>query len=141
VTTTKRSSRVSAETERRIRDYAVTQPSFTIPFMAWELGISSSAATIAAQPLIERGVVRQIEPRCGPYAAVYAYVEPQPAQNGGATRRRLPLPELDAGLGLDAPARGVIVPHTGTEGPSGKPGRDRKRQEKGVRVKRQRQGT
>jgi hypothetical protein len=131
--------KVSAATEARIRDYAVNEPSFTVPFAAWELGLSPAAVAIAAQPLIERGVVAQIEPRRGPYAAVYQYV---PTPTTPTQRRRVPLPELDNGLvGSAAPTRGKIVPHTGTEGPSGKPGRDRKRQERGVRVKRARQGS
>lgn len=116
---------------KRVRDYAVAEPSYTVAFAAWELGISVTAINNANAELLAKGIVAQIEPRRGPYAAVYAYVAP--TGNG----HRLALPELDEHrIAADlAPERGVIVAHTRAEGPSDRPGRNRKRQQKGVRIK------
>jgi len=132
--------RVSAATLQRVRDYVVEEPSFTIAFAAWELGLSSAAVGSCVTSLLEGGVIQQIEERNGPYAAVYTYTPPGPQPP-----KRRHFPELDdsraAGVGAEAEQRGVIVPHTRSEGPSGKPGRDKRRQANGVRVKRRRQGT
>jgi hypothetical protein len=130
---------ISEATLRRVRDYAVEEPSFTAPFAAWELGVSTSVVRAAVEKLLEGGVVIEIEPAQGPYAATYAYA-PMPEVNGQPVKRHFP--ELDdARIGELAPARSKVVPHTRTEGPSGRPGRDRKRQAKGVRVKRGRVGS
>jgi hypothetical protein len=121
----------------RVRDYAVEQPSFTVPFAAWELGCSAEYVRQAIQPLLKHGVIEVVEPREGRFPAVYAYVPP-PAD--ASYRRRWAGPEeIKADL---APRRGSPVPRTGGAiGPSGKPGTDRKKQALGHRVKRQRQGT
>jgi hypothetical protein len=135
---TARPQKVSAQTYARIRDYAVQEPSFTIAFAAWELGLTAGPVGWSVRQLLTDGLVRQIEPRQGPYAAVYQYVPPtEPGL--GIVRSRFP--ELDAGIGREAPVRGVVVPHTRAAGPSGKPGYDKKRSERGVRVKRSKQGT
>lgn len=75
-------AKLGAPLQKRIRDYAVNEPSFTIPFMAWELKISSSAATLGVAELLRKEIVQEIEPQAGPYAATYAYVKP--------TRKRRP---------------------------------------------------
>jgi hypothetical protein len=71
---------------------------------------------------------------------VYAYDPPKPQ---AAPVRRLfsELDESRIGVGSEAPSRGNVIPHTRAEGPSGKPGRDKARSARGVRVKRARQGT
>jgi hypothetical protein len=127
--------RVSASTFARVRDYACDEPSFTIAFASWELGLSTSAIGACVERLLEQGTVEQIEARSGPYAAVYAYA---PIDSTSTTNvRRVRFGELDdARIGELAPARGIVVPHTHTEGPSGKPGRDRKRQQQGARIRR-----
>jgi predicted DNA-binding transcriptional regulator len=130
--------KVSAQTYARIRDYVVEQPSFTIAFAAWELGITVTPIGWAVEQLLKDGLIRQIEPQKGPYAAVYQY---EPPSEAGPGIVRSNFPELDEGLGREAPRRGVIVPHTRAVGPSGKPGEDKKRSARGVRVKRARQGT
>lgn len=128
-------AKISEALLKRCRDYAVEEPSYTVAFAAWEMGISSSAWNIANAELLRLGIVREIEPRVGPYAAVYAYVPP-PETKGNV--RRL-FPELDESRQTHGAAP---VPLTGQpKGPSGRPGRDRKVQERGHRVKRQRQGT
>jgi hypothetical protein len=133
--------RIGAALLARIRDYAVEEPSFTCPFAAWELGVSQSAVTFAVEELLRMGTVRQIEPARGPYAAVYTYA---PVEEPPPTSRRI-FRELDASMALRADlakATGEPVPLTGKAvGPSGRPGRDRRKQELGHRVKRQRQGT
>lgn len=131
---------VSAQTFGRIRDYAIREPSFTKAFAAWELGLSVSAVGPAVDALLNAGIVIEIEPRKGPYGAVYQYDPPKDGRPVSRLFRELDDARI-AGVGVEAAQRGVVVPHTRTEGPSGKPGRDRKRQAKGVRVKRARQGT
>jgi hypothetical protein len=135
---------MGADTLRRLRDYAVDEPSFTVPFAAWELGLSSSLVSLGVAELLKKGIVQEIEPRSGPYAAVYAYDPPTgdgvPSWQPGSKRRLFA--ELDdARIGELAPPRGVAVPHTHVEGASGKPGHDKRRQVRGVRVKRRRNGT
>jgi hypothetical protein len=134
---------VSEETLRRIRDYAVNEPSFTAAFAAWDLSrtgkpISSTAVTLCIPALVEQGVIELVEDG-GRRGKVYAYVPPPPGLQ--PSRPRLFTELDDARIGELAPTRSKVVPHTGTKGPSGKPGQDRKRQEKGVRIKRGRQGT
>jgi DNA-binding Lrp family transcriptional regulator len=126
--------RVSAATFARVRDYACDEPSFTIAFAAWELGLSTSAIAECVARLLEQGTIEEIEARSGPYAAVFAYA---PVDASTTTVRRVYFGELDdARIGELAPARSVVVPHTHTVGSSGKPGRDRKRQKAGARIKR-----
>ena len=125
----------------RMRDYAVQEPSFTAAFAAWELGIHESSAHNATKELLRQGIIREIEPRSGPYAAVYAYA-PIPGDSPNLTpkqRRRL-FAELDdsriAGVGVEAQQRGVVVPHTRIEGSSHNPAKDARRQARGVRLAR-----
>lgn len=131
------SIKVSEATRRKIRDYAVNEPSYTVAFAAWELGMSRTPIGVVNQELLDRGIVREIEPRSGPNAAVYAYVPPR--SQAIQVERARHFPELDESrlVGLDAPERGAAVAHTGgAVGPSGRPGRDRKKQEAGFKVKR-----
>lgn len=135
--------RVSEATLQRVRDYAVAEPSFTVSFAAWDMtregeAISHHSVRFAVVELLRLRIVKLIEDN-GRWGKVYAY-DP-PAENG--RRRRVALPDLDAGLGVGAaaPTRGTVVPHTRHEGPSGKPGRDKARSARGVKVKRARQGT
>lgn len=127
-------TKISTDLLHRIRDYAVEEPSFTIPFAAWELKVSSNAIQIGVASLLKGGIIHEIEPRQGPYAAVYAY---RPIPGEGQTVRRT----FSDDIGVKPPKRGGVVAHTRREGPSGKPGLDRKRSRKGVRVRRERQGT
>jgi len=133
-------ARVSDETYKRVLDHATSEPSFTAAFLAWDMGISESAAHAAVERMRDERRIDEIEPRSGPYAAVYVV---RPVRHVAAVSpARLVLPELDAGVGVGAPKRGEVVPLTGrAKGPSGKPKTDRKRQEAGHRVKRARQGT
>jgi hypothetical protein len=133
---------------KTIRDYAEAEPSFTASFAAWDLttnhgyAISGSGVRNAMDVLEARGQITLIEDG-GRMGRVYVYEPPKPVRHISPIEPRVSLPELDAGIGIGsaAPKRGTIVPHTRTEGPSGRPGRDRKRQARGVRVKRDRQGT
>jgi hypothetical protein len=141
-------SRIGDLTMRRMRDYAVDEPSFTAAFMAWELGLSAGVAHEGVKRLLAGDIIEQIEPRSGPYAAVYRY---KPIEGEGRAsalereRRSSLFRELDdsrlAGVGAEAQPRGNVVPHTRARGSSGRPGRDRKLQESGVTIKRARQGT
>jgi hypothetical protein len=67
-------SRIGEPTMRRMRDYALEEPSFTAAFMAWELGLSAGVAHAGVKRLLAAGLIEQIEPRSGPYAAVYVAV-------------------------------------------------------------------
>jgi hypothetical protein len=130
---------VSEDTLRRVRDYAVNEPSFTVSFAAWDLSqtgesISSEAVRLCVPALVKQGVIELVEDG-GNGGKVYAYKPPP--ESVRAPGRRV-FAELD-----DArdPRPAMPVPHTRAQGSSGKPGRDRKRQERGVRIKRGRQGT
>jgi hypothetical protein len=70
----KQQQRVSAATFARVSEYASVEPSFTIAFAAWELELSRSAIGWCVAHLLEQGAIVQIEPREGPYAAVYEHV-------------------------------------------------------------------
>lgn len=136
---------VSAATLARVRDYAVAEPSFTCAFAAWDLSrtgksITSTSVKGAVERLIELDVVELIED-AGRAGKVYAY-KPIEAQSP-RSRRRTPLPELDASIGVGAQAQqpGVVVPHTRARGESSTPGATRKRQKAGQRIKRARTGT
>lgn len=131
--------RCSEATLKRVRDYAVDEPSFTTSFAAWDLSrtgepISRMAVKLATDELERLGIVRLIEDG-GRMGKVYAY---DPPQNGSRPRSRPALPELDAGIGVGraAPQRGVVVPHTRIRGESDSPGEDRRRQARGVRLSR-----
>lgn len=132
---------------KRVRDYAVDEPGFTCAFAAWDLTtnhnykVGAAAVKGAVAVLLDMGVVEKVED-AGRFGKVYAYVPPLATIT--RIEPRVSLPELDAaiGVGAQSPRRGSEVPHTGgAVGPSGRPGRDRKKQEAGFRVKRQRQGT
>jgi hypothetical protein len=129
---------------KRVRNYAVEEQSFTCSFAAWDLSRTGEQVSVtpvkwAVEELVRLGVIRLIEDN-GRHGKVYAYVPP-PKE----TVTRTNFPELDAsrllGVGALAPVRGVEVAHVRPKGPSGRPGRDRKRQANGVQIKRARQGT
>lgn len=130
---------------KRVRDYAVSEPSFTNAFASWDLStnhdyvVSPQGVANAVTVLLEQGVVELIED-AGRGGKVYAYVPPAP----NVTRiepRTTKFPELDASYRESAVARGVPVAHVTPRGSTGKPGKDRKLQERGFKIKRQRQGT
>lgn len=86
---------------------------------------------------VERGIIRHVSGRAA--TALYEYVPP--VDDGTRKRKRgEPLFPVD-GTSMET-RRGITVPRTGkARGPSGKPGRDKKVQNAGHRVKRARQGT
>lgn len=133
-------ARIGEANYKRVLDHATSEPSFTAAFLAWDMGIPQAMAFAAVARMIEERRVDQVEPRSGPYAAVYVV---RPVRRvDRVSGPRLALAELDAGIGVDAPQRGSVVPLTGKAiGSSGSPVRDRKKQEAGHRVKRARQGT
>lgn len=100
----------------RIRNYAVTEPSYTIAFAAWEMGLSPGTVSAANYELLRLGIVHKIERRSGPLAAVYAY-RPIPGDAHSPRRRG----EVRSGQHT---VRAVSTPIPGTGkpiGPSGKP--------------------
>jgi len=133
---------------KRFRDYAIEEPSYTLTFAVWDLkqrGEPMSVVTVKAanEELLRLGIVKLIEDN-GRMGKVYAYDPPkaQPLQQPRNVSRLFP--ELDESYRvgeLRPTGTGDVVPHTRARGASGKPGRDRKRQERGIRVKRARQGT
>jgi hypothetical protein len=131
---------ISDATYKQMLKVATDEPSFTAPYLAWLTGMSRSTASFAVERMREERRVDLVEPHHGVYAAVYVV---RPVRHVSAVSPVRPaLPELDAGIGIDAPRRGEVVPLTGrAKGPSGKPSTDRKRQTAGHRVKRARQGT
>lgn len=140
---------ISEVTRRRIRDWIVEERAFTCTYAAWDLtrltGINHGGGAVktVVDEMLGKGALKLIEDN-GRAGKVYEYVEPVIPNVHRLPDRRVVLPELDASIGvgtLRPTADGTPVPHTRAEGPSGRPGRDRKRQERGVRVKRQRQGT
>lgn len=142
-------AKVSARTLERVRDYAVNEPGYTASFAAWDLsrtGAAISEATVrnATLELLRLGIVECIEDD-GKRGKVYAYAPITATSPTSRSNVHRLFGELDdarlAGVGAEAQQRGVVVPHTRAQGASGKPGQDRKRQERGVRVKRARQGT
>jgi hypothetical protein len=135
--------KVSEKTLKRVRDYAIDEPSFTCAFAAWDMTrdggapITDSTIANAVAVLLDKGIVKLVEEH-GRAGKVYAYDPPQAT----TVTRRSNFPELDdahlAEIGVDAQPRGVVVPHTRARGTSGKPGLDRHRQEQGVRIKKRR---
>jgi hypothetical protein len=134
---------VSEATLRRVRDYAVEEPSFTVTFAAWDLSrtgesITSTAVKEAVKLLLAKGIVRLIED-AGRFGKVYAYAPPtgdgiptwQPGQ-----KRHLFAELDDARIGELAPTRGGVVAHTRIRGSTGRPGEDKRRQARGVRMTR-----
>lgn len=77
----------------RVRDYAAAEPSFTIGFAAWELKVSPGSVWLAVVSLLKCGELREIEPKSGPYGAVYEYMPAEPTP-----LRVAPDPERDAAL-------------------------------------------
>lgn len=134
---------------KRFRDYAVEEPSYTLSFAQWDLkqrGEPMALVTIkvANDELLRLGIVKLIEDN-GRMGKVYAYDPPkaQPLQAVRSNVSKL-FPELDEAhrVGeLRPTGTGDVVPHTRARGSSGKPGRDKKRSARGVKVKRARQGT
>jgi hypothetical protein len=134
---------VSEATLRRVRDYAVEEPSFTVTFAAWDLSrtgesITSTAVKEAVKLLLAKGIVRLIED-AGRFGKVYAYAPPTgdgiPTWQRGQGRRLFA--ELDdQRIGELAPARSVVVAHTRIRGSTGSPGEDKRRQARGVRMAR-----
>lgn len=122
------------------RDYATREPGFTPPFMAWELGWDLPTAKAVTVELLKMDVIYVVEPPSRPHPAVYAHKIPTHAQEAAGGPRLFiastdePKPDLAA-------ERGVVVPHTRARGASGKPGENKERQERGVRIKRARNGT
>jgi hypothetical protein len=134
---------VSEETLRRVRDYAVNEPSFTAPFAAWDLSqtgepISAEAVRLCMPALLKQGIIEVVEDG-GRFGRVYAYAPP-PTAHPALNARRLFAELDDSRIGELRPAQ-VVVPHTREEGKSDRPGRNKKRQAKGVRIKRGRQGS
>lgn len=80
-------ARLSELTRKRIEHYALNEPSFTIPFAAWELKLSKSAIELGVHPLIKSGQLVEIEPACGPYAATYT-VKPKRNRKGRKPAKR-----------------------------------------------------
>lgn len=109
-------ARVSNELVARFRDYVVEEPSYTVKFAAWELGLSVTAVALANAEMLKLGIAHQIEPRSGPLAAVYAY-RPIPGDTHSPRRR--------VESANNTTHRAVTpVPGTGKPmGPTGKPSR------------------
>jgi hypothetical protein len=65
--------RVGAKTRQRIQHYALTEPSFTIPFAAWELDLSDTCVRHVVMDMLRAGQIEQIEERERRYnlSAVY----------------------------------------------------------------------
>jgi hypothetical protein len=65
--------RVGAKTRQRIQHYALTEPSFTIPFAAWELDLSDTCVRHVVMDMLRAGRIEQIEERDRRYnlSAVY----------------------------------------------------------------------
>jgi hypothetical protein len=127
--------RIGEETYRRILAHATSEPSFTAPFLAWDMGIPAHQARIAVARMVRERRVDRIEERQGFYAAVYVV---RPVRHvDRVSRPLLHLAELDAGIGVAAPQRGSVVPMTGrAKGEADRPGRTKRAQEAGHRVKR-----
>lgn len=126
---------IGEELYGRILEHATSEPSFTAPFLAWDMGIPVHQAHIAVSRMVRERRVDVVEERNGFYAAVYVV---RPVRHVDAVSRpRLQLAELDAGIGVDAPERGSVVPLTGrTRGPGDTPGATKRAQRAGHRVKR-----
>lgn len=57
------SERMRPETRAGIRTYLLNEPSFTVPFAAWDLGFSDTAIRHVVQALLRSGDIEEIEPR------------------------------------------------------------------------------
>jgi hypothetical protein len=134
---------VSEANLRRVRDYAVEEPGFTVAFAAWDLSrqrphIAIETVRRAVAILLGKGVIRLVED-AGRFGKVYAYAPPtgdgiptwQPGQ-----KRHLFAELDDARIGELAPTRGGVVAHTRIRGSTGRPGEDKRRQARGVRMTR-----
>jgi hypothetical protein len=71
--------RVGAKTRQRIQRYALTEPSFTIPFAAWELDLSDTCVRHVVKDMLRAGQIEQIEERERRYnlSAVYQAKRPE----------------------------------------------------------------
>lgn len=125
---------------QRARDYVREEPGFTAPFMAWELKIPLEQAKALTSRLFKDGYVEMIEPPSRPYAAVYAHKVPRHVLEASGDPRIYHEDQEPPPADL-AVQRGHVVPHTRSRGSTGKPGEDRKRQQRGVRIRRGRNGT
>jgi len=65
--------RIRPELRDRITQYARTEPSFTAPFAAWELGCSTAIVKSVVTRLANENKLVEIEPAAGPNAAVYRW--------------------------------------------------------------------
>jgi hypothetical protein len=87
--------RVGAKTRQRIQRYALTEPSFTIPFAAWELDLSDTCVRHVVMDMLRAGQIEQIEERERRYnlSAVYRAKRREPTTlrvvTGGTSEREL----------------------------------------------------
>lgn len=127
--------KVSDETYQQLLTVATAEPSFTGPYLAWLTGRSVSLVNLAVKRMLAERRLDLVEPHQGTFAAVYVV---RPVRHVGAVSGpRLVLPELDAGIGVDAPQRGDVVPLTGrARGKGDTPGATKRAQEAGHRVRR-----
>ena len=125
---------ISAELLQRARDYVRDEPGFTAPFMAWEMGIPLEKAKALTARLYKDGYVYMVEPASRPHPAVYAYKVPRHVLGADAAPRLYQDDEEPLVADLAA-KQGVIVPHTRIRGQSDTPGRTRKRQRRGERIR------
>jgi hypothetical protein len=119
-----------------LRDYALREQQLAAPLASWELAMPMPRVRRAIKELCARGILRELEPQVpgslgGP--AIYGYVPIQPVARRQPLGLQEPLPAADL-----APAgRGKVVPLTGAaQGPADRPGRTKKAQAAGHRVKR-----
>lgn len=119
---------------QRARDYVREEPGFTAPFMAWELGLPLETTKALTARLLEDGVVYVVEPPQRPFAAVYAYKVPQHVLDAQGAPRLYVEDHSPPPADLAA-QRGQVVAHTRARGESDTPGRNRKRQRQGQRIK------
>lgn len=117
-------------TLRVVRTWAAMNKSqwFTSGDGASDLGFSRTVVANRLSELHEMGTVIHQGHRA---SSKYRFVKPE--NDGPTTRPTHDKPTHRVG--------GKPVPHTRAEGPSGKPGTDKKRSGRGVKIKRQRQGS
>ena len=80
----------------RIANYCRTEPSFTVPFAAWELGLSKQIVLTAVNRLNAENKLVEVEPKKGSYAAVYRWRTKSERQRGlRLVTRSLTTPERE----------------------------------------------